>query len=407
MLVIRNARSAQALGAGSQLTDVLVRDGKVVRCGPAGGFEAPAGSISHDAHGGLLLPCFVDIHTHIDKSYVIGETGAVDGDLFAAIERMALHRAGWTAAQVAARMQRALGEAWRHGTRALRTHLDWFTVAEPLSLAVFEDMRRQWAGRVELQAVALAPIDMLARDGVADGIARRLAAAGALMGAFVYRQPEMQVGLARVFRAAAEAGIALDIHVDEGLDADACGLAAIAALTREYGMAGRVVCGHACSLSVQPRDAALRTLDACAAAGITLIALPTTNAYLQGSWSGTPVERGITLVNEARAAGVRVCFASDNVADTFYPYGGYDLLDTFEKAVILAHLKAPQGWLDAVSTLPAAAMGLGSDDPFSVGAPADWLLFAARDMTELLSPDGKSPAARRVIRQGEWIDVGT
>jgi len=405
MLLIRNARSAPALCAGSGLTDFLVQDGRVARCETAGGFESPVGSTLVDARGGLLLPCFADIHTHIDKSHVIGETGAVDGDLFAAIERMAVHRAGWTALQVAARMRRALSEAWRHGTCALRTHLDWFDVAEPLSLAVFEDARRHWAGRVELQAVALAPIDMLARDGVAAGIARRLAAAGAIMGAFVYRQPEMQSGLERVFRAAAEAGIALDFHVDEGLDADARGLDAIAALTLAYGMHGRVVCGHACSLSVQPRDQALRTLDACAAAGITLVALPTTNAYLQGSWRGTPLERGITLVNEARAAGVRVCFATDNVADTFYPYGGYDLLDTFEKAVLLAHLKAPQGWLDAVSTAPAAAMGLERGDPYAVGARADWLLFAARDMAGLLSPDGRAPAARTLIRHGELVDV--
>jgi len=405
MLTIHNARLAGAGHAGDGLTDLLVEDGCVVRTGAAGAFACPPGAVTHDARGGLLLPCFVDIHTHIDKTYVIGETGAVDGDLFAAIGRMAEHRAGWTADQVSARMQRALGEAWRHGTRALRTHLDWFTVEEPLSLAVFEDLRRQWTGRVELQAVALVPIDLLAADGVAVSIARRLAAAGAIMGAFVYRQPEMQRGLERVFRAAAEAGIALDFHADEGLDADANGLDAIARLTRDYGMAGRVVCGHACSLSVQPRDQALRTLDACAAACITLVALPTTNAYLQGSWSGTPIERGITLVNEARAAGVRVCFGTDNVADTFYPYGGYDLLDTFEKAVVLAHLKAPQGWLDAVTTAPAAAMGLGQGDPFSVGAPADWVLFDARDMAELLSPRGKSPAGRSLIRRGEILDV--
>jgi len=403
MLAICNARVSGA--ADTWLADVLLSEGRVARIGAVGSLAWPPGCVPHDARGGLLLPCFADIHTHIDKSYVIGETGAVDGDLFAAIERMAVHRAGWTALQVAARMQRALAEAWRHGTRAMRTHLDWFSVAEPLSLAVFEDARRQWAGRVELQAVALAPIDMLAVDGVAAGLARRLAAAGAIMGAFVYRQPEAQAGLERVFRAAAEAGIALDFHVDEGLHADACGLAAIAALTLAYGMSGRVVCGHACSLSVQPRDQALRTLDACAAAGITLVALPTTNAYLQGSWRGTPIERGITLVNEARAAGVRVCFATDNVADTFYPYGGYDLLDTFEKAVMLAHLKAPQGWLDAVSTAPAAAMGLERGDPFAVGAPADWLLFGGRDMAELLSPGGKAPAGRTLIRQGEMVDV--
>ena len=406
MLVVRNARPAAGGRAAAGLTDLLVVDGRVARCGHAGGVEYPAGATLLDARGGLLLPCFADIHTHIDKSFVIGETGAVYGDLFAAIERMAEHRAGWTADQVAARMQRALGEAWACGTRALRTHLDWFAAAEPVSLAVFEDMRRQWAGRVELQAVALTPIDLLAEPQVARDIARRVAAAGAIMGGFVYRQPRLATGLELLFRAAADAGLRLDIHVDEGLDADARGLALIAGLTREFGMAGRVVCGHACSLAAQPREEALRTLDACAAAGLTLVALPSTNAYLQGSWRGTPVERGITLVNEARAAGVPVCFATDNVADTFYPYGGYDLIDIFEKAVVLAHLRTPESWLDAISGVPAQAMGLDHGDAFAVGAPADWVLFAARDMAGLLSPNGKAPGNRTLIRNGGIVDVG-
>jgi cytosine deaminase len=41
---------------------------------------------------GLLLPRLVDLHVHLDKSYTVAEAGPADGDLFAAIERMARHR---------------------------------------------------------------------------------------------------------------------------------------------------------------------------------------------------------------------------------------------------------------------------------------------------------------------------
>jgi cytosine/adenosine deaminase-related metal-dependent hydrolase len=48
----------------------------------------------------MLLPAFVDLHLHIDKTFVVDEVGAAEGDLFAAIERMAKHRDGWSAEQI-------------------------------------------------------------------------------------------------------------------------------------------------------------------------------------------------------------------------------------------------------------------------------------------------------------------
>ncbi len=355
---------------------------------------------SVNAHGGILLPGLVDLHTHIDKTYVVDEVGSTEGDLFAAIERMAQHRDGWTEAQIATRMERALDEALASGTRALRTHLDWMQAEEPLSLRVFEAMRRKLASRLTLQAVSLTPLDILAKDDTALRIARRLRQADCVMGAFVYRNQQMAAKLRGVFRASVDQNLLLDFHVDEGLDADATGLAEIARLTIEFGMQGRVVCGHACSLAAQPREAALATLSVCAEADIKLVSLPTTNTYLQGAWNATPVERGITLVNEARAAGVDVSFATDNVADGFYPMGGYDLIDTFDKAALLAHLRAPASWLDSITTQPARAMHLPWQGLIVNDCPADFVLFEAISLARLLSPSGKARAARRVIHHG-------
>ena len=53
---------------------------------------------------GTLLSALVDAHAHIDKNYTVREAGAAEGNLFAAIERMAAHRAGWTAQSLRTRM---------------------------------------------------------------------------------------------------------------------------------------------------------------------------------------------------------------------------------------------------------------------------------------------------------------
>ena len=109
-------------------------------------------------------------------------------------------------------------------------------------------------------------------------------------------------------------------------------------------------------------------------------------------------------MNEARAAGVDVSFATDNVADGFYPMGGYDLIDTFDKAALLAHLRAPATWLDSITSLPARAMQLPWQGLIVNDCPADLVLFEATTLPELLSPRGKALQARRVIRNGQFLE---
>jgi cytosine deaminase len=351
---------------------------------------------------GTLLSGFVDVHVHIDKGYTVDEVGAVEGDLETAIARMRAARPGWTAADYRMRMHRALDDAWRAGTRAMRTHLDWHEPREPLSLAVLREVRDEWRGRIELQFVSLTHLDLFDAEGYAAARARTLREHGGVLGAYAYRNEAFAAKLRRMFEVAAEHGLALDLHVDEGLHADAVALDCVARLTKEFAMGGRVTCGHACSLSMQPHEQALDTLRRCAEAGVHLVALPSTNLYLQGDWSMTPVQRGITRLREARTAGVNVCIATDNVADGFYPYGSYDLLETWGLGVQVGHLPDPGSWLDAITVNPAKAMRLGWDGLLRVGSPADFVVAAAASAYELVTPAGRR---RDVYRGGVKIVV--
>jgi cytosine deaminase len=371
--------------------DVLIEGTQVAQVTPAEGRPR-----------GVLISAPVDAHTHIDKGYCIEEVGAAQGDLFAAIGRMAAYRDGLTAPVLRERMGRALDEAFRYGTRALRTHLDWGQAEAPPSLAVALALRAQWQGRIELQIVALTPLDVYADAEAGVRIAQQAQGAGAVLGAFVYRNADLEAKLERVFALAQQHGLALDFHVDEGLDLEAQGLPLIAELTLRHGLQGRVVCGHACSLSVQPPQQVQATLVRCAEAGIHLVALPTTNLYLQGAWDATPVPRGITRVREAQAAGIGVSLATDNVQDGFYPYGSYDLIETFGLGVQVAHLAPALDWLQAITLAPARALGLAWDGRIAPGCPADLVLLAARAEHELLTPPGRS---RTVIRAGRALPL--
>ncbi len=364
----------------------------------------------------MLIPALVDLHTHLDKTYVVQQVGAADGDLFKAIGLMAEHRAHWSGAEISLRMARALGEAYAAGTRAMRTHLDWPEAQAPRSLAEFEKLRNTWRGRVTLQCASLTPLDEFTAvnqpgQDTGERIAHQLGQVNqrgdpsqgeaALLGAFVYRNDRIHEKLQRVFELAAKYQLQLDFHVDEGLDEDACGLRAIAELTIQNGYQGKVTCGHACSLSMQPFKVAEPSLRLCAQAGIHLVALPSTNLYLQGAWDQTPVARGLTRLKEAAAHQVSTSIATDNVADGFFPYGSYDLLDTFALGVQVGHLSPADAWLPAISTRPALAMDLPWDGKIAPGCPADFILLTARDAYELVTPAGRQ---RRIIRNGAFLD---
>ena len=388
------SRALRAFDAGAaEVFDVTLAGARVAAIAPS---AQPA--------RGLLISAPVEAHAHIDKNYTVEETGAAQGDLFSAIRRMEEHRARWSNTTLHQRMERALQEAWIFGTRALRTHLDWGSAEPPASLAVLQALREAWRDRVELQFVALTPLDVFADPQAGARIAREVQRAQGVLGAFVSRNADIEPKLRRVFALAAQHELMLDFHVDVGLDLDAQGLPLVARLTLEHGMQGRVVCGHACSLSVQSDEQALATLALCAQAGLHLVALPSTNLYLQGAWDRTPVPRGITRLREARAAGLGVSLATDNVQDAFYPYGGYDPLDAFSLGVQAAHLAPALDWIDTITVRPAQALQLAWDGRLHEGCPADLLCLSARNEYELIGPHGRQ---RQVIRAGRLIEEST
>ena len=144
------------------------------------------------------------------------------------------------------------------------------------------------------------------------------------------------------------------------------------------------------------------TLDLVARAGLRVVSLPMCNLYLQDRTGGrTPRRRGVTLVNEMRARGIPVSFASDNTRDPFYAYGDLDMLEVLREATRIAHLDhSAADWVEAFTTTPAESCGFPPAS-LSEGAPADLVIFRARSWTELLA---RPQSDRIVLRGGRAID---
>jgi len=387
---------------GLALVDVAVGHGKIAGIAPAGELAADA----IDLAGRMVFPAFVDCHAHIDKGHIWLRTPNPDGTFPSALETVARDReARWNATDVTRRMEFALKCAYAHGTAALRTHLDSLKPQETISWPVFEGMRERWAGRIALQAVSLVTIEEVRDKAWFAALVDRVAKAKGVLGAVTFMVPDLDALLDKLFRAAAERGLDLDFHADETADASACSLDRIAEAKLRNRFEGRVLAGHCCSLARQPDYEAKKTLDKVAKAGISVVSLPMCNLYLQDRRidGTTPRWRGVTLVHEMKARGIKVAVASDNTRDPFYPYGDLDMLEVFRQATRILHLDHPFGdWPAVIATTPAKIMGLEGFGRIAPGAPADLVVFRGRSWTELLS---RPESDRIVLRDGRAIDA--
>jgi len=353
---------------------------------------------SQERDGGFVTPLFADIHVHLDKTFTIrriAENGDAKVDcLFDAIDLMNTDRKNWSEADIRARATQGLQAAFEQGVGAMRSHVDWTTPEVPTAWPVLNDLRQEWKDRLDLQLAALVHGDLVLDAG--SQIAARVAKDGGVFGAFFYRNADLEAKIEEMFGVAVQHDLNLDFHVDEGLEVEADGFSLIVSATARHGMAGRVLCGHACSLSLRGPDELQRILDAAANAGTALVSLPTSNLYLQNRIEGkSPRLRGVAPLKEARAAGMDVMLGSDNVGDAFYPYGNYDPLAILRLAAPVCHVE-PQEWLDSITTLPARLIGSERIQPLQVDGLASFIWHDAEDLTDLIS----RPQARRVV----WRD---
>ncbi|WP_306027867.1 cytosine deaminase [Stappia sp. MMSF_3263] len=391
------------MGDGLGRADLLIERGEIASVAPCGLLVGRDDLPAIDLDGGLVLPAFVDMHTHLDKGHIWPRKPNPDGTFPGALTAVSEDRpARWSAQDLRRRMDFALRTAHAHGTAMVRTHLDSIPPQEAISWPVFQEVRRDWADRIEIQASALYGVESLLQPGFLDHIADIVRDAGGTLGAVTYMIEGLESSLDALFQAASRRGLDLDFHVDETADPQARSLRLIAEAALRNRFKGRIVCGHCCSLALQDAEEVDRTLDLVARAGIGVVSLPLCNMYLMDRQAGrTPRWRGVTLLHEMRGRGIPVAVASDNTRDPFYAYGDLDMVEVFTQAVRILHLDHPVGdWIRTVTVTPAQMLGDPMRGRIDAGLPADLVLFRTRNWNELCArPSGP----RRVLRAGQEI----
>lgn len=395
-LILKNAK---LFGLRESL-DLGIRDGVIAARGP--GLPSEGAKVL-DLAGKLVIPGFVDMHTHLEKTLTSRVIQNRSGRLEEAIQKFIPYFDQVSEEGFYRRARMAVEMAVSHGTTAIRSHVTVDPRIGLRALRAILKLKKDLKSIVTLQVVAFPSRDPRGIGGEQLNLLRQAVAEGAdVLGGCPTLDPDHRRFTDLLFGLAGEVGTPLDFHVDETDEPAVEALEYLAEKIAAEGFQGSVTAGHCCSLSAVPEDVAERVIRKVKEAGMNIVTLPSCNLFLMGRTDRGIIRRGVTRVRELLAAGVPVSYASDNVRDPFRPFGNGDML---EEALVTAQVlqMGSEPELETVLTMgtyyPARALGL-SGYGLEVGDFADLVVLGAESAAEAITGQCEKET---VIRRGRVI----
>ncbi len=370
--------------------DIAVAGGRIEEIGP--NLRRGADVLREDGEGAMVLPGFVEGHTHLDKTnwgmpWYRNEVGP---RLVDRIENERSWRAstGHDAGAQSLALARAFLAA---GTTRLRTHVDIDTDAGLRHLNGVLATRDALGDVMEIQIVAFPQSGMRRRPGtdalLGDALKEGADVLGALDPALIDQDPV--ASLDTTFEIANRHQKPIDIHLHEPGEIGAFTFYLLLDRVKASGMQGRVVVSHAFCLGMladRERDvllARIADLD---------VALLTT----------APSSVSVPALRACIEAGVTLFAGNDGIRDTWTPFGTPDMLERAMLVGMRYDLRRDEDLalaFDCVSTLGARACGF-KDYGLHEGARADLVLVDAETVAHAVV---SRPIRKLVVAHGKIV----
>lgn len=387
-----NARLDDGRSAEVHLHDIAVADGRITAITPAGS-GAEAASVV-DIAGDLLVPSFVEGHIHLDTSFYgdtwIPHKPCTNGfDVHERVAFQAQNMAG--AAPMIERARSQLDLCIANGTLQMRSHVMVDGSVGLTSLETILAVREEYADLIDIQLVAFPQSGILKSPGTPELMDEAIGLGADLVGGLdpLSFDRDIKGHLDVIFGIAEKRGVDVDIHLHDAGTLGAFTIEEICARTVALGMQGHVAVSHAYGLGDLTPDAARKIAGMIARSGVSIM----TNA---------PGNHNFPPVALLRAEGVTVFSGSDNIRDSWWPYGDGDML---RRAEIIGYRSGfytdPElrAAFDVVTSAGAKALrldGYGID----IGASADFTTLSAVHVPEAVV---SVPKGRRVFRRGRLV----
>lgn len=378
---------------GGELVDIAVEGGVITAITPAG--TAPLGVREFDGRGLLALPGIINAHAHVDKSWwglpwqSYGGEGTTEGRI--RHERSEREALGIPSVE---RSAYVLRELVRHGTTAVRTHVDVDTGVGVRGIAAVEEAAAAYEGALDVRIVAFPQDGILRRPGVLD-LLREAASRdsvdviGGLDPATIDRDPVGQIDA--VTALAADTGVGIDIHLHDPADLGAFQIEVLVDRTARLGLQGRVNIAHGFAVAQLEPARRRDLLAAMSEVGLTMTTV-------------APLRLPQLPLSELDEAGVPFAFGTDGIRDLWSPYGTGDTLGIAWQYARAAGLVRDEELLRVVQLATSAAgwsVGRETHDLIE-GARADIVLMDAENPLDALV---RLPERALVVGGGRVLHV--
>jgi cytosine deaminase len=378
-LILRECRLPDGMTA-----DLGCRDGRIAA------MEALAGRPSHrvvECGGRVITPGLVESHIHLDKVLLSKRAPSVEGTLAEAIRVTGEAKRHFTVEDIRARARVVLDMAVRHGTTAMRSHVEVDPTVGLKGLEALLPLRQEYSPALDLQLCAFAQEGILQAPGTEALLGDALRGGADLVGGCPYNDTDPHAQIDIVFRLAEEFGVDADFHVDFFDEPQHLHVRNIAEKTIRHGWQGRVAVGHLTELAALAPEEQDPIIAALRDAEIGVIVLPATDLYLMGRRDVRNIRRGLAPIKRLLAAGVPVAAASNNVRNAFTPVGTADLTLMGYLLTVAAHMgtrQEIQETLGMVTEYPARILRLANYG-VRVGGRADLILWDTQHPDEIIT----------------------
>ena len=385
------------------VTDLGCRAGRIPAIGNLSG--RPAQRLLR-CEGRAVTPGLVESHIHLDKALLSERAPSTEGTLAEAIRVTGAVKRAFTVEDIRARARTVLDLAVRHGTTAMRSHVEVDPIVGLKGVEALLALKAEYAPALDLQLCAFAQEGILQAPGTEALLAEALGRGVDLVGGCPYNDTDPEAHIDIVFRLAARFGTDADFHVDFFDEPQHLHVRAIAERTRRLGWQGRVAVGHCTELAALPPADLEPILVELAGAGIGVIVLPATDLYLMGRRDERNVRRGLAPVKRLLAAGIPVAAATNNVRNAFTPVGNASLPLMGFLLTVGAHMGTARDLGNALAMLtehPARILHV-PDYGLVVGCRADlvvWETERPEDIVAALTPPRLVVKAGRVTVEHE------
>ena len=351
----------------------------------------------------LVLPRLVEPHTHIDKIFTWEQYPNLSGTYEGALEANINEHQKRTSCLMRSRSEKALQLGLRNGLRAIRSHIDSFGIKGMESWQVIMDLKNEWKSLIDLQCVAMVPLDYWnTREG--ELLATKVANSDGLLGGIIvppFNKKKSIRDLIEFFKLANRLNCGIDLHIDESTRDPGAGLSLLIQLLECMEVNVPITCSHSSSMGLLPKRKLRYLAEKLAHHQIHVIALPLTNFWLLGhDKKETPNKRPLAPIKQLQQAGVNVAVGGDNVQDPWFPLGSLDPIALMSLSMPLTQLSPWERLgLSPFTTSAAVLMDLEWDGSIQIGSPAEFIMLQASSWIEALST---SPS-REILIKGEWF----